>query len=77
MERRWLPVVVTAGVAALLAVAAAITADRAGCAEPGSYVRTPSGIQLVGGCLNSADLPVTPPQPVHHPAPPAKPPSGD
>ena len=77
MERRWLPVLVTAGVAALLAVAAVFTADRAGCAEPGSYVRTPSGIQLVGGCLNSADLPVAPPQPIPHPSLPTNPPSGD
>jgi hypothetical protein len=77
MERRWMPVVVTAGVAALLAVAAVFTADQAGCAEPGTYVRTSSGIQLVGGCLNSADLPVAPPQPVHHPSLPSHPPSGD
>jgi hypothetical protein len=77
MERRWLPVLVTAGVAALLAAAAVFTADRAGCAEPGSYVRTPSGVQLVGGCLNSADLPVAPPQPIHHPPLPHSPPSGD
>jgi len=77
MERRWLRVVLTTGVAALLAVAAVFTADRAGCAEPGSYVRTPAGVQLVGGCLNSADLPVAPPQPIHHPSLPVKPPSGD
>jgi hypothetical protein len=75
MGRRWLPVVVTAGVAALLAGAAVFTADRAGCAEPGSYVRTPSGVQLVGGCLNSADLPVAPP-PVPKPAPQPRSPSG-
>jgi hypothetical protein len=60
MTRRWLPVLATAGVAALLAVAAVFTAYRAGCAEPGSYVRVPGGVQLVGGCLNSADLPVAP-----------------
>lgn len=77
MERRWLPVLVTTGVAALLAVAAVFTADRAGCAEPGSYVRTPGGIQLVGGCLNIADLPVAPPQPIHTPSLPTKPPIGD
>jgi hypothetical protein len=60
MTRRWMPVVVTAGVAVLLAGAAIFTADRAGCAEPGSYVRVPGGVQLIGGCLNSADLPVSP-----------------
>lgn len=73
-----MPVVVTAGVAALLAAAAVFTADRAGCAEPGSYVRTPAGVTLIGGCLNGADLPVAPPPPVQqHPPLPAKPPSGD
>ncbi|MFY9807522.1 MAG: hypothetical protein WCC65_01855 [Pseudonocardiaceae bacterium] len=61
MARRWMPVVVTAGVAALLAGAAVVTADQAGCAEPGSYVAAPGGMQLVGGCLNNADLPVAPP----------------
>jgi hypothetical protein len=76
MGRRWMPVVVTAGVAALLAGAAVFTADRAGCADPGSYIRTPSGVQLVGGCLNSADLPVAPPPVPANAAPPPKPPSG-
>jgi len=75
MDRRWLPVVVTAGVAALLAGAAIVTADQAACAEPGSYVRVPGGVQLIGGCLNGADLPVAP-APVHSP-PPLKSPSGD
>lgn len=70
MGRRWMPVVVTAGVAALLAGAAVFTADRAGCAEPGSYVRTPAGVHLIGGCLNSADLPVAPP-PIPQPDPPS------
>ena len=77
MEHRWLPVLVTAGVAALLAVAAVFTADRAGCADPGSYVRTAGGVTLVGGCLNSADLPVAPRQPTHHPSLPTNSPSGD
>jgi hypothetical protein len=63
MARRWMPVVVTAGVAALLAGAAVFTADRAGCAEPGSYVPVPGGMQLVTRCLNNADLPVAPPPP--------------
>ncbi len=78
MPRRWMPVVVTAGVAVLLAGAAVITANEAGCADPGSYVRVPGGVQLVGGCLNSADLPVAPPPAPHHPSfPPPKPPTGD
>jgi hypothetical protein len=69
---RWMPIVVTAGVAALLACAAVITADQAGCDEPGRYVSAPGGVQLIGGCLNSADLPVAPP-PRQQPAPPVKP----
>ncbi|HET9256014.1 MAG TPA: hypothetical protein VFO16_12535 [Pseudonocardiaceae bacterium] len=76
MGRRWMPVAVTAGVAALLAVAAVVTVNHAGCADPGSYVRVPGGVQLVGGCLNGADLPVAPaPLPSRLPAHP-KPPSG-
>lgn len=77
MGRRWLPVVVTSAVAVLLAGAAVFTADRAGCAEPGSYVRVPGGVQLVGGCLNSADLPVAPAPNPHFSPPLPKPPSGD
>jgi hypothetical protein len=69
---RWMPVGVTAGVAALLAGAAVLTAGQAGCDEPGRYVFAPGGVQLVGGCLNSADLPVAPP-PVQRPASPVKP----
>ena len=61
LSDRWMPGVVTAGVAALLAAAAVVTADQAGCDEPGRYVSAPGGVQLVGGCLNSADLPVAPP----------------
>jgi hypothetical protein len=72
MTRRWMPVVVTAGVAVLLAGAAIFTADRAGCAEPGSYVPVPGGVQLVGGCLNSADLRVAPPPVNQDPAPSVK-----
>ncbi|MGQ0717156.1 MAG: hypothetical protein ACT4NP_07530 [Pseudonocardiales bacterium] len=72
LSGRWMPIGVTAGVAALLACAAVITAGRAGCAEPGRYVSAPGGVQLVGGCLNSADLPVAPP-PVQQPAAPVTP----
>ncbi|HEY3693611.1 MAG: hypothetical protein QOH09_2453 [Pseudonocardiales bacterium] len=71
MARRWMPVVATVGVAALLAGAAVFTAERAGCAEPGSYVPVPGGVQLIGGCLNSSDLPVAPP-PRKQPLPPPK-----
>jgi hypothetical protein len=77
MARRWVPVIVTTGVAALLAVAAIITADRAACPSPGRYVPGPSGMVLVGGCLNSNDLPVATPPVSKSPSPPAKPPLGD
>ena len=76
MGRRWMPVVVTAGVAALLAGAAIVTANQAGCANPGSYVRVPGGVQLVGGCLNSAALPVAPPPVPRAPSSQSKPPTG-
>jgi hypothetical protein len=72
LSGRWMPAVVTAGVAALLAAAAVVTADHAGCDEPGRYVSAPGGFHLIGGCLNSADLPVAPP-PIHQPAPPVQP----
>ncbi|MGH3770485.1 MAG: hypothetical protein ACRDRW_03650 [Pseudonocardiaceae bacterium] len=72
MARRWMPIVVTAGVAALLAGAAVLTADRAGCPEPGSYVWIPGGAQLIGGCLNTADLPVAPPPAPQSPPAPKK-----
>ncbi|HEV7451215.1 MAG TPA: hypothetical protein VGO16_07475 [Pseudonocardiaceae bacterium] len=72
LSDRWMPAIVTAGVAALLAAAAVVTADQAGCDEPGRYVSAPGGVQLVGGCLNSADLPVAPP-PVQTPSSPVKP----
>ncbi|MGH3722259.1 MAG: hypothetical protein ACRDRI_26165 [Pseudonocardiaceae bacterium] len=68
MARRWTPIVVTTGVAALLAAAAVFTADRAACPTPGNYTWTPTGIRLIGGCLNTADLPVAPvaPPPTPH-----------
>jgi hypothetical protein len=69
LSERWMPALVTAGVAALLAAAAVVTADQAGCDEPGRYVSAPGGVQLVGGCLNSADLPVAPPPVLSPPAP--------
>jgi hypothetical protein len=58
---RWMPVGVTVAVAAVLAGAAAVTADRAGCDDPGTWVERGGAVELVGGCLDSADLPVAPP----------------
>lgn len=37
--------------AALLAVAAFGTVGAAGCDDPGTYVSTPDGYALVGGCV--------------------------
>ena len=70
---RWMPVVVTTAVAVVLACAAVVTANHAACDEPGSYVLAPGGVQLVGGCLRSDDLPVAPPVDEQSPAPPAEP----
>jgi len=57
------PVVATVAAAALLSGAAVYTVDRAGCDDPGRYVRTGDTIELVGGCLEPGDLPVGPPAP--------------
>ncbi|MGH3907874.1 MAG: hypothetical protein ACRDTE_27405 [Pseudonocardiaceae bacterium] len=70
---QWMPVAVTSAVAALLAGAAVVTADQAACDEPGSYVFAPGGVELVGGCLHSDDLPVAPPLDEQFPPPPAAP----
>ena len=60
---RWMPLLVTTAVAVGLACAAIVTADQAGCDDPGRYVPAPGGVQLVGGCLHGDDLPVAPPVP--------------
>lgn len=65
-----------AGVLSLVgAVAAAATLTgvaffsiaRAGCEDPGAYVHHGDHIELIGGCLNPADLPGLPADPVHEP----------
>ena len=52
-------------VAAALAGVAVFTVQRAGCDEPGRYVPTAAGYDLVGGCLAPGDIvvkaPVAPP----------------
>ncbi len=58
---RWGPVAATLAAAAVLAGSAVVTADRAGCDEPGRWIVTAGSVELVGGCLDSADLPVAPP----------------
>jgi len=74
---RWMPVAATVAVAAVLASAAAVTADRAGCEDPGSWVVRGEGVDLVGGCLDRADLPVAPPPAPSAPDAPAAVPLGD
>jgi hypothetical protein len=58
---RWMPLAATVAVAAMLTGAAAMTVEQAGCDDPGSWVLKSEGARLVGGCLDSADLPVAPP----------------
>jgi len=43
--------------AALLAGAAFVTVDRAGCDTPGRYVTTVDGAELLGGCVAPAAVP--------------------
>ena len=43
--------------AALLAGAAVVTVDKAGCDTPGRYVTTDSGVELRGGCVAPAAVP--------------------
>lgn len=70
---RWMPVAVSSAVAAMLAFAAVLTANEAACDDPGSYVQAPGGVALVGGCLQSEDLPVAPPAEEQYPQVPAQP----
>jgi hypothetical protein len=49
-------------------VAAFGTVGNAGCDDPGTYVSTPDGIALVGGCVKPGDIdPMTDPS-MHDPA---------
>lgn len=53
-------VAVTLVVTAVMATIAVVTVRQAGCDDPGRYVATAGGYELVGGCLVPGDLPVTP-----------------
>jgi hypothetical protein len=53
-------VVVSVLVAAALAAIAVVTVERAGCDDPGRYVVGSRGYELVGGCVEPGDLPVSP-----------------
>ncbi|MDQ3578738.1 MAG: hypothetical protein M3443_14325 [Actinomycetota bacterium] len=50
-----------AAVAAMaLAGVAVFTVTSAGCADAGTYVQHDGQVELVGGCLDPADLPAAP-----------------
>ena len=66
---RW-SVAVSVLVAAVMATIAFITVQHAGCDDPGRYVIRGTGYELIGGCVESSDLPVAP-DIVPAPAPPA------
>ncbi|MGQ0481407.1 MAG: hypothetical protein ACT4O0_10335 [Pseudonocardia sp.] len=52
--------VVSAVVAGVLATIAVITVEQAGCDDPGHYVVGARGYELIGGCVEPGDLPVSP-----------------
>jgi hypothetical protein len=56
---RW-SVVVSLLVAAAMATIAFITVHQAGCHDPGRYLVRSDGYQLVGGCVEANDLPISP-----------------
>jgi hypothetical protein len=60
-----LPLVAAVTSALALTGAAFYTVDRAGCGEPGQYVRHDNRIELVGGCIDAADLSGVPTSPTH------------
>ena len=68
-----LPLAGAMAAAMALAGVAVFTVSHAGCADAGRYVQHDGTVELVGGCVNPADLPAAPAQPQHdqHPAKPA------
>jgi hypothetical protein len=67
-----LPLVAAITSAVALTGAAFYTVDRVGCADPAQYIRHDNHVELVGGCVNTAELPSvpasqsTPPSVVQH-----------
>jgi hypothetical protein len=59
-----LPLVAAIMSAVALTGAAFYTVNQASCADPAQYIRTDNHVELVGGCVNTAELPT--------PAPPYK-----
>jgi len=53
------PLVIGLASAAALTGAAYITVDSASCASPAQYTRHDSHVELVGGCVDGANLPAT------------------
>nr|CEL19119.1 hypothetical protein [Kibdelosporangium sp. MJ126-NF4]CTQ95079.1 hypothetical protein [Kibdelosporangium sp. MJ126-NF4] len=66
-----MPLVGALAAAAALAGVAVFSASSAGCASPGQYVQRDGYIELVGGCIDTRDLPPAPPAPGHHVGEPA------
>jgi hypothetical protein len=65
-DMRWIRTTRAAGVLPLVAAimsavaltgAAFYTVDQASCADPAQYIRHDNHVELVGGCVNTAELP--------------------
>ncbi|WP_410675582.1 hypothetical protein [Amycolatopsis sp. cmx-4-68] len=52
-----LPLVIGVASAAALTGAAYFTVDSASCGSPAQYIRHDSHVELVGGCVDGANLP--------------------
>jgi hypothetical protein len=65
-----LPLVAAITSAVALTGAAFYTVDRAGCEDPAQYIRHDNHVELVGGCVDTAELPSVQPGPASQPTPP-------
>ena len=54
--------------AAALSGAAVLAVFSSGCDDPGTYFEHDGVVELIGGCLQPSDLPVTPRDPAATPA---------
>jgi hypothetical protein len=54
-----LPLVVAITSAVGLTGAAFYTVNQASCADPAQYIRHDNHVELVGGCVDSSELPTT------------------
>jgi hypothetical protein len=55
------PLVAAVMSAAALTGAAYYTVAQANCADPARYIRHDNHVELIGGCVNTADLPAVQP----------------